>query len=505
VFALLGRHDAAVVLAVLAVAVLLLGLLAPAAAQRLDRVLDRIAHAVATGVSTVLSWLAFMLGVLPAWALTRAAHRPSLDNAWISRRSAWTIPPSARLRGPDDEPLGARRSGAPDALPVRRSVGARVLTTAVVVAVLTAGVVLVLRRTGGEPTVLADAPATQGATDADEPGAPDVPSVQPRQAQVLDADEFDGLAVDTYAHEDEPWAPAALGEIKQLPYSPDFFLGHRLGDFRGRYVNTVDGRRVSYTPEDPELTVWFFGGSTMLGIGQRDDHTLPSVVARLAEADGIRIRALNFGVSGYVNWQSLEQFEQALSSDELDPPDLAVFYEGVNDSGLSSNRMDMGEGDPDLVTRLAGSDEERAEVRARYPDASPVPWSAERAAQEVELTATQYRRGSELIDRLAERYGVEVLHMWQPSPFAKRRNPVDAPLWERLGYNPDGLPQTTARYRAMAEQSGVDWIDLTRALDEVDRPVYFDSSHTNEYGARLVGEAMYRSMRPELVALQETR
>ena len=50
----------------------------------------------------------------------------------------------------------------------------------------------------------------------------------------------------------------------------------------------------------------------------------------------------------------------------------------------------------------------------------------------------------------------------------------------------------------MSEQSGVNPIDLTGALDEVDEPVYFDSSHTNELGARVIGERLYRALRPHL-------
>jgi hypothetical protein len=41
-------------------------------------------------------------------------------------------------------------------------------------------------------------------------------------------------------------------------------------------------------------------------------------------------------------------------------------------------------------------------------------------------------------------------------------------------------------------------VDLTGALDGVTEPVFYDWAHTNELGARLVGEAMYARLRPAL-------
>lgn len=242
----------------------------------------------------------------------------------------------------------------------------------------------------------------------------------------------------------------------------------------------------------------------MFGIGQRDDHTLPSVITRLAEQDGIRIRAMNFGVAGYVHWQGLERFQQALTSG-LELPDLAVFYDGVNDRGLASQRIDVGDRDPDASTRLPASPDERERLEQERRDVEPMPWSDERRDLEVELGAAQYRRGAELVERFGESYGVPVLHVWQPQAFAKRPSPADDPLWERLDVNPTFLPDLTGIYGETRERSGVGPIDLTDALDDVDVPVYFDSSHTNELGARIIGERLYQALRPQLDAAMEQR
>ena len=71
------------------------------------------------------------------------------------------------------------------------------------------------------------------------------------------------------------------------------------------------------------------GGSTMFGSFQRDGHTIPSEFARLAEADGIPVRVVNYGQLAYVNWQEVLLLQQLASGSSR--PDLAVFYDGYND------------------------------------------------------------------------------------------------------------------------------------------------------------------------------
>lgn len=533
VLALLDRRSGAIVLVIASLAQVALGLAAPQVAARLDRSLVRFGAGAAKVISTLIAALAWLFGVLPLWLWTRIWRRSPTDNPWISARSAWTIPPSSSNRDSSGAPQDPVRSGGTDALPIPSSTARRVARAGLAVLLMLGGMAVVAHRRGlavplpfldhGRTTVMANASSDDPQPPDDVGGdtAPDgetkpkgqegnggsngantsddvvFPTVAPRQADAREVQEFDGLPVDGYAHDDEPWAPRHFGELTQLPYAPDFFLGARIFDMTGKTVNVVDGRRVSYTPEDPEITVWFFGGSTMFGIGQRDNHTLPSVIARAAEADGIRIRAVNFGVSGYVNWQATERFEQALTSD-LEKPDLVVFYDGVNDWGLGAFRVDLGDRKPGVIRRLPLGDDEREQMMSERSDPEPMPWSTKRENLEIDLTADQYGRGVDIAQRLGKEYDIPVRHVWQPSPFAKVLNPVDEPLWERVDFNPDWMEASARHYRQIAERSGADPIDLTRVLDEVKVPVYFDSSHTNEFGASLIGNALYRELKADL-------
>ena len=105
-------------------------------------------------------------------------------------------------------------------------------------------------------------------------------------------------------------------------------------------MNVRRGIRRSYEPAGAQgrdaVKIFFFGGSTMFGMFQRDAHTIPSEFARLAEADGIPVRAINFGRLAYANWQEMLLLEKLVSRGR--EPDLAVFYDGATSSWASSAR-----------------------------------------------------------------------------------------------------------------------------------------------------------------------
>jgi len=74
-----------------------------------------------------------------------------------------------------------------------------------------------------------------------------------------------------------------------------------------------------------------FGGSTTWGVGARDPFTIPAEPSRaLSEVEPeLRVHVLKFGEKGYVSTQSL--LALLLELREGRAPDLAVFYDGVND------------------------------------------------------------------------------------------------------------------------------------------------------------------------------
>jgi len=300
------------------------------------------------------------------------------------------------------------------------------------------------------------------------------------------------------------WVDRYFAEFEALGYGYVPFIGPRVEPVAGRYINSADGVRRSYQPAGTNaVEVWFFGGSTMWGEGQRDEYTIPSFVSRLAEAEGVPLRVVNYGERGYTAYQEWLLFEQELSAHGA--PDLVLFYDGINEIGTQMEAPQGPSGQPTVYQLDAalgalesapalpgGGAFDQAGLWARYRETSGLhkllrrlgidPAGAEEAsgdlADAVENAADIYHRSVELQRDVARRFGVPIINYWQPGPVY----PAYLDLTERL---PRGV------------------VDLSETFSEADAEdrVFIDGGHTNELGARLVAEAMWDDLRVRIAEL----
>jgi hypothetical protein len=303
-----------------------------------------------------------------------------------------------------------------------------------------------------------------------------------------------GLPYSDYAHEQEPFAEALYAEhATQIPTPADPELFFVTGDADLRYTHIDDGARRTPTAVEGEPMVWFFGGSTMFGIGQRDEHTIASEVARLASSAGLPIDVRNHGVSAYVAWQEAGLLARRLATEER--PDLIVFLHGVNNHSQLCRHLAAG------VSPLARTnpltDGEIAE-QAGPPevDCAADPDASGRAIAEVVDTAM-----AEAADHAD---GVPIVEFWQATPQTRAPSPSDDELMDRLSEDRPTFDRHAAVYRAAIAADRTPGIDLTDVFDDHEGPVFFDWAHTNEIGARIVAEAMWdRALRRQVQQLAE--
>jgi hypothetical protein len=295
-----------------------------------------------------------------------------------------------------------------------------------------------------------------------------------------------------WAFPHRPWVHELLAEGWPVGYHPS--LGWQSVDVHGRYVNVSQGVRRSWT-DGRGPVVWFLGGSTGYGLGQRDVHTIPSEVARLAAADGTPIRAVNLGVPGYDQWQEVQLMGNRLSRGER--PDLIVFYDGNNDLVAMNYRASEG------ITPL---DEPPNRFHQELEPASNYrPEPRGKQASEAELVAAfdrMYGAGIDLARRIAASYGVPVAQYFQPSFASTAPSTHDRELTrafpELAPGRIDWLRGLEARVRHDLP-TGV--VDLGAALDRATRPVFFDPIHTNELGAAMIADAMWSTLRGSIARL----
>lgn len=124
------------------------------------------------------------------------------------------------------------------------------------------------------------------------------------------------------------------------------FAYWRSAEHRGQFFNVdAAGLRRTVNPAPPAEAkavrrVFLFGGSAMWGDSVRDEHTIPSLLARkLHEAD-YAVEVTNFAQLGYVSTQ--EWIALALELRRGNVPDLVVFFDGANDVGAAAANYQPG-------------------------------------------------------------------------------------------------------------------------------------------------------------------
>ena len=360
---------------------------------------------------------------------------------------------------------------------------------------------------------------------------------EPEAAQIADGinmtgntETVDDPRTDHPAMEGSPWAEEYFREVQLTPSSYWPFTESRPREFDGEFVNIEGWERLSYVSPDAgedAPVVWMFGGSTTWGEGQRDEYTIASYLARLAEAEGEPIVVRNFGQRGWTHFQEMILFEQLLAAGPA--PDVAVFYDGANEINAQSLSV-KGVPTHTLVDQYAelisgGVAEEFTAPPPEPPSTWSVLWdtyveqsaiqqtvralrgvvdpaagaspsslrgpsSPAQAGDDAERNADGgqvyvktvedgkaaldvYERGRDLSMSLAAAHDVEPVFYWQPVLALS-----EAEVWAR-------------------ENMSAPTVDVSDTLD-ADPGVYIDGGHTNEEGARLVAERLWADLRERL-------
>lgn len=492
--------------------------LAPSLASRVGRTAARRLTTVRHGLVAVLTWVVltglFLTVVLPVAVLSLPLRRgPFGRNTWF-RRTGWsprpgdgrTTSPRRQFGGAPRRPaVSDRRSRSPDHDEPTPNLDPAEVPTAPPrprdprrLRLLTAF---------GAVSALLVADVTAGAILTGTELMP--PSDRGELVTLKEASARSVLGQPNIRH--EPWAEPFAEELAAFQLqSPTYvpYLVMAPHDFHGRYLNVNGGERASYRPTTPAgaepLRVAFFGGSTTFGIGQRDEHTIPSEVARIAEDAGTVVEVHNYGFPAWVSWQEFQYLERLLAAGESF--DLVVFYDGFNEfltqrteystdpthsgastlQGLASDFHTEHETRPgylaglgELVTtyrRNSGLSRLADRLLGTTPTPSWMPSaSSATGAQQARAALDIYRRSHALTSSLAADHSTPVQFFWQPI-----RDGWDSEVGDRL-------PR--------------DVIDISHALDGKEGDVYIGEVHTNEVGARLVAESMWDALAPVLEQL----
>lgn len=299
----------------------------------------------------------------------------------------------------------------------------------------------------------------------------------------------------------QPWFPSLNKHINEA--STDAVLSQYVGlennDVASRWVNIEDGVRTSWLPPEracaPTRTVWMFGGSTTFGVGQRDEHTLSSALAKAAWEDGIRLEIDNYGVNGDTAWQQQRRLERAMILRE-EQPDLVVFYDGFNDvravewrymAGFDVEDNFWSANDQSLMPLLNSLEQEIRDGETRLV-VDPIDINERLADEEIVLKGAdlQLTAAHEMVTEDLEAKDVGFIHYLQP---VRATRAVDV----KADFGTSDLARERwQRFRRMVPP---DVVDLTESLDDDRVPHYVDDVHTNEEANPKIAAQMWDQMK----------
>lgn len=308
----------------------------------------------------------------------------------------------------------------------------------------------------------------------------------------------------------QPWGAQYWRELPMVAARYHPYVAWRRAPFAGQTI-TVDEGGYRTTPgadcHPGSYKVFALGGSTMWGYGSPDWATIPAYLqAGLSKRLARPVCVVNLGELGFNSTQDLIELITQLQAGNV--PDLAIFYQGINDVWTAyqngrpgahfyleemSWKLERGQeatprlpllASSSLVRLLTGSREQQRRVRiASSPDSL------------AEQTSRLYLNTYQIAAALARAYGFEYQVFWQPNVIV----------------DPKPLTPVEAAFKAHELEAGPAWTSMmNRVYSEIERAapndehlhymatifehdsasLYADWAHLTPAGDRLVAQRM---------------
>ncbi|MDA1043822.1 MAG: SGNH/GDSL hydrolase family protein [Verrucomicrobia bacterium] len=231
---------------------------------------------------------------------------------------------------------------------------------------------------------------------------------------------------------------ALLEETWSRPYIYEPFTQFKERPYQGTYINVdANGFRATtnqaaWPPQDENLNIFLFGGSTLFGYGVTDDQTIASYLqAALTETLKRDVSVYNFGRGSYYSTQERVLYENMLASGVV--PDVAIFIDGLNDfyygepllTGRFRNFVDQGKvsiNDTRFMLKTALGRAVRV-LRDRFAErqvdkhtSSAGGESKNSNSEKLDGLIQRYLQNKKLIEAASESFGVTPIFVWQPIP-----------------------------------------------------------------------------------------
>lgn len=349
------------------------------------------------------------------------------------------------------------------------------------------------------------------------------------------------IGANWYANElDHKWWYSE-GKNIRLVYHP--LLGWKVASMKTPHITVdEDGYRVTTgTPPDKvlgQINISIYGGSSVWGYHVSDEQTIPSILSDLIADNDYVVH--NRGQLIYNVNQELMAF---ILDVKTKPPNIAIFYDGCNDSGMSFQELDIGS----LVFREDHISNELGDMWGYMNDdvknqsvfgfrfvgelwklateyIKVIHYSNAFMRKLIDRSITTEQTGTspdvevfaekiannlvknyELINIISAAYNVNTFIIRQPTVFSKSLTPDEAEIMQSLKRNKqhessDKLEYYTKVYtrvsQLLKEKQITGYYDFSDVLDPyVSQSFFTDACHISEEGNNIVSREIYNMLR----------
>ena len=322
-----------------------------------------------------------------------------------------------------------------------------------------------------------------------------------------------------------------------LPYG---LLG--VHEHQSRYFNVgahgarLNGRSQPWPPDPAKTNIFFFGGSTTLGILVEDGETVPANVERELRRS-LDVEVYNFGAGNYTLRHELLRLLD-LADHEL-RPDLCIFLDGYNDAQYALGNYQLVEALDFLYQsekkrrRMSGvgavfdyliervkpgalpsGETYQKEMRPEFAHMLENAYIDEALAQSdappallddaerriAEIVWRRYLMSLELAQAIVARIDSRGVYFWQPAPFfavkAEQRLVPKVYKIFRHGVFSHPVYRWLLRHDMSDLPRGVTFKNLAHAGRGVEGPLYLDTCHYTPLFCRTLGAAIADIVKP---------
>ena len=271
-------------------------------------------------------------------------------------------------------------------------------------------------------------------------------------------------------------------------------------------VNARDS--VNYPTTDNSTNIWFFGGSTMYSLLTSNQHTIPSLFAKIANVKGTSVHVTNYGISAFNSSLELINYVDLLRRVK-DKPEIVVFYDGYNDSttslaygaiqinqqatfgafgdnskkAASYHFIQMLNKNSYIFKRIVGNSITYKYFLSDQPDFSN---------RSINETAQRYISNVKYIEKISEAHGIKPYFFLQPMPFTKKD--LSHEEKQRINIYHKHSPKVYNIIKNACKDNS-NFFDLSDAFDEYKETLFFDrGGHVHNKGNSIIAAEMFNTV-----------